>query len=491
MSATDHTGGGREEGQPDAAASPATGPQPQWAAADSGTQVFSATPGAPQPPEGGQHIPGGPGGGGYAGGEYGAGGYAPGGPPGGFGPPPQAPNAAAPVPPPGNHNRGGRGKVLLIAAVTALVTSLIVGPVATVLTMQLTGSGQPLSSLGGQTSSRSTGDVSEVADAALPSVVSIQAGQSGGSGVIISSDGQILTNAHVVSQAAEEDAVRVQFNDGEEASAELLGADPVSDLAVLQAEGQSGRTPAVFGDSDKVEVGADVVAIGSPLGLSGTVTSGVVSALDRPVNTGVVEQQEPGQEGGEEEQPIPGFPFEEPDEQESEPQARTSTVINAIQADAPINPGNSGGPLMNMNGEVIAINTAIAGTGDQMGGGSGSIGLGFSIPINQAQPIAEQLVEDGQADYAAIEATITGTQDGSGAEVVEVSEDGAAAQAGIEEGDVITGIDGEEISDPDKLIAMVRSYQPGDKITVSYERGGDTEEATLTLSAQSAESIGE
>lgn len=490
MSASDHTSGGREDGRQDAVP-PTPGPQqPQWAAADSGTQVFSATPGPQQPPAG-AHVPNAPGGGTHPGGDSGTGGYASAGGPGGFGPPPP-PGAAMPAPPPQPDANRGRGRVLFVAAVTALITSLIVGPATALLALHLTDSGQPLSSLGqGQASSTSTGDVSEVADKALPSVVSIQVGSGGGSGVIISSDGQILTNAHVIQEQEGSEAIQVQFNDGEAVEAELLGADPVSDLAVLQAEGQSGRTPAVFGDSDKVEVGADVVAIGSPLGLSGTVTSGVVSALDRPVNTGIVQQQ-PNQEAEEEEQaPIPDLPFEEPTDPESEqqPQAQTSRVINAIQSDAPINPGNSGGPLMNMNGEIIGINTAIAGSGGQMGS-SGSIGLGFAIPINQAQPIAEQLVAEGQADYAAIEATITGMEDSSGAEIVEVAEDGAAEHAGFEEGDVITEIDGEEISDPDKLIATVRSYQPGDTITVGYERDGSTDEVDVTLSAQSAESIG-
>ncbi len=498
MSASDHTGGGREDETQDVPHS-APQEQPQWAAADSGTQVFSATPGDPAPPEG-ANGPGAPGDGGYPGGDPNADGFAH--PTGGYGPPPQDPGAAAAAP--GPEPRKRRGRVALVAAVTALITSLVVGPAATVLTLELTGSAQPLSSLGdGQASSQSTGDVSGVAETALPSVVSIQVGEEGGSGVVISADGQILTNAHVVAQAAGNDneaEVQVQFNDGEETTAELLGSDPVSDLAVLQAEGQSGRTPATFGDSDNVDVGADIVAIGSPLGLSGTVTSGVVSAVDRPVNTGVVGQENPNGGGQQEDSPLPGMPFEEPpaeqeedpeDPESQDPQPQTSTVISAIQSDAPINPGNSGGPLTNMNGEVIGINTAIAGTGGQMGGASGSIGLGFAIPINQAQPIAEQLIEEGQANYAAIDATVTGTEDGNGVEIVEASGDGAAAEAGLEDGDIVTEIDGEETGDPDKLIATVRSYQPGDTITVGYERGGDTKEVELTLSAQSAESIGE
>ncbi|WP_052745549.1 S1C family serine protease [Allosalinactinospora lopnorensis] len=447
---------------------PPTGPQPPWGAVGGDPYAFGAHSSGPQPGMGGH------GAGGYGGGDS------------GFGPPPES-ASGLPAPQPGHGGRRGRGRVLIVAAVTALVTSLIVGPAATLITMEFAPGlgGRPLSSLtDGQASSVSTGSVSEVADKTLPSVVSIQAGQGTGSGVVISSDGQILTNAHVVAQA-EGDTTRVRFHDSEEADAEVVGADPVSDLAVLQAEGQNDLTPAVFGDSEKVEVGADVVAIGSPLGLTGTVTSGVVSALDRPVNTGVVEQERPEQEG----QQQPDFPFQPPEEPESQPQAQTSTVINAIQTDAPINPGNSGGPLMNMNGEVVGINTAIAGTGGAAGE-VGSIGLGFAIPINQAQPIAEQLLEDGRANYAAIDATITATADG-GVELVEVSGEGAAGEAGLQEGDIITSVNDEEVTNPDELIATVRSHQPGETVTIGYERGGNSAETELTLSAQSAESIGE
>ncbi|MFD0775962.1 S1C family serine protease, partial [Streptomonospora algeriensis] len=369
-----------------------------------------------------------------------------------------------------------RHAVVLIAAATALVTSLIVGPAAAALTAYLFegGSTSALNNDGSE-GSVSSGDVSAVADQALPSVVSIEAGQGAGSGVILSSDGRILTNAHVVA-AAEGGTVNVAFKDGSEARARVLGSDPVSDLAVIEAQDKTGLTTAKLGNSDKVQVGADVVAIGSPLGLQGTVTSGVVSALDRPVNTGM---------SGQPQQPDNPFGLPEEQQQEEE-QLQTSTVINAIQTDAPINPGNSGGPLMNMNGEVIGINTAIASTGSM--GQAGSIGLGFSIPINQAKPIAQQLIENGQADYAAIEATITRSNE-EGSRIVETTDGGAAAQAGLQRGDRITRVNGEEVEGPNALIAAIRSHQPGDTITIGYVRDGEEHESEVTLSAQSSDSL--
>lgn len=404
---------------------------------------------------------------------------------GGFGPPPPPPpgGSSPPVPQPsGPARRDGRGRVVLVAAATALVTSLIVGPAASVATSQLMSGDGPATSAveSSPASAPASGSVSAVAHTALPSVVSIGAGSGSGSGFVISSDGLIVTNNHVVAGA---DRLTVQFNDGTEASATVVGTDPVSDLAVLQAEGGSGLTPATFGNSDQIDVGADVVAIGSPLGLSGTVTSGVVSALDRPVNTGPTEQR-----------PDDPLPLPDQGQDQSAPPVGTSTVIDAIQTDAPINPGNSGGPLMNMNGEVIGINTAIATTSSGFGtaGQAGSIGLGFAIPINQAKPIIEELIADGEASYAAIEATITAPDGGGqGAEVVEVSPGGAADQAGLRAGDVITRVGDRVVSDPNVLIAAIRSHRPGDTVTITYHRGGDEGRVQVALAGQSASSIGE
>ncbi|MDA2809257.1 trypsin-like peptidase domain-containing protein [Nocardiopsis sp. RSe5-2] len=398
--------------------------------------------------------------------------------------PPNWPGAVPPAGggPGGPEGGGGKRKrpgPVAIAAATALVTSLIVGPAAAVATTYLTGgSSSPVSSLtGGTAGSVSSGNVSEVAEKVLPSVVSIETESGSGSGVVISSDGQILTNAHVVA-GARGDSVRVRFNDGSDAEARVVGTDEVSDIAVIEAKGVSGLTPATLGDSDKVEVGADVVAIGSPLGLSGTVTSGVVSAVDRPVNTGTVD-------GGQEREQDP-FGMGAP--QQEQGGVQTSTVINAIQTDAPINPGNSGGPLINMNGEVIGINTAIAGTSSGGQGEAGSIGLGFSIPINQAKPIAEQLIDQGSADYAAIDATVAADKDG--VRIVDTSKGGAAAEAGLKGGDVVTSVDGDAVDSPDALIAKIRSKQPGDTVKLGITRDGKEQEVDVKLAAQSADSIG-
>jgi putative serine protease PepD len=442
-----------------------TGPQP--------SEPFSQHPSSSVPPHGGYADPsqtaafasGGYGGHGPHGGHGGFGGYGGHQPPPPGGVPPEHPHHGGmphgPVPPQGRKR--GSGRVVAIAAATALVTSLIVGPATALGTAYLMpggGLGSPSSSLDGeQGGSPTEGEVGEVAEAVLPSVVSIQTGEGSGSGVILSSDGQILTNAHVVA-SARDGRLQVLFNDGTTAEAEVLGADTVSDIAVIQAEGRTDLTPAVLGDSDQIGVGGDVVAIGSPLGLQGTVTTGVVSALNRPVNTGATESGN-------------GF---------------TSTVINAIQTDAAINPGNSGGPLVNMSGEVVGINTAIAGVSQE----SGSVGLGFSIPINQARPIAEQLIETGSANYPAIEATISGNPQG-GATVVEVTEGGAADEAGLEADDVVVSVDGERISSPDQLIATIRSHQPGEEITLGVRKGGSgsPEDVTVTLGEQSSASVEE
>ena len=445
------------------------GPHP---AAQGGSGESGGRPPYGQPVQGrpvpGQALYGGPQQPPHAYGPQGPGGpQGPSGPQGPFGAPPfsggQPPylhHGAAGAPQP--ERRKGSGRIVGVAAVTALITSLIVGPAAALGTAALfpDGLGGPVSSLTGEQGGTATeGEVGKVAEKVLPSVVSIQTANGGGSGVIISSDGQVLTNAHVV-DAARGGPLEVLFNDGTSARAEILGSDPVSDIAIVQAEGTHGLEPAVLGDSDQVGVGADVVAIGSPLGLSGTVTTGVVSALNRPVNTGATESGN----------------------------GQTSTVINAIQTDAAINPGNSGGPLVNMAGEVIGINTAIAGLSQE----SGSVGLGFAIPINQAKPIAEQLVAEGSASYPAIEATITNSPDG-GAAIVDVTDGGAADEAGLRPDDVIVSIDGDRITTPDQLIAAIRSHRPGDEITLGVRPGGNgqPQNVTVTLGEQSAASAGQ
>ena len=311
-----------------------------------------------------------------------------------------------------------------------------------------------------QTSSAPAGSVQQVANKVLPSVVSISVatprGQGTGSGVILSSDGLVLTNNHVVAAAASGGQISVTFNDGEEASAHLVGRDPATDLAVIKAESVSGLKPAVLGDSSEVQVGQKVIAIGSPLGLSGTVTTGIVSAKHRPISVGG------GAAGG------------------------RTTVIDAIQTDAAINPGNSGGPLVNMEGQVVGINSAIASLGSARGSGSGSIGLGFAIPIDQARSIAKQLVENGTAVHARLGVTVTNVrarqQEGiEGAGIVRVQPNSAAAKAGLRSGDVVIEVDDREIDSANALVAAVRSHRPGDKVSITYIRGGSERTTTVRL----------
>ena len=295
------------------------------------------------------------------------------------------------------------------------------------------------------------GSVEQVAATVLPSVVSIEVsgpvGGGEGTGVVMSEDGLILTNNHVVAAAASGGSVRVTFNDGSTAVARIVGRDPVTDLAVLDADA-TGLTPATFGSSADLAPGEEVVAIGSPLGLQGTVTSGIVSALDRPVRTGG-----------------------------SGPLETESTVIDAIQTDAAINPGNSGGPLVDLAGHVVGINSAIATLGG--GGQSGSIGLGFSIPIDQARRVARQLVEDGQATHARLGVSVQDTADGAG--IAAVDGTGAAAEAGLRPGDVVVSLDGRRIDGADALIAATRSHQPGERVAVTYLRDGARSTVTVAL----------
>jgi putative serine protease PepD len=272
--------------------------------------------------------------------------------------------------------------------------------------------------------------------------VQSQLGTGTGTGVIISSDGQILTNNHVVESGGQ---LIVTFHDGSTAPAEVIGTDPVTDLAVIQAQDVSDLNPAELGSSGELEVGQQVVAIGSPFGLEGTVTSGIVSALGRPVSAGQTQD--------------------------------SPTVIDAIQTDAPINPGNSGGPLVNMSGQVVGINSAIVSPTRE-----GSVGLGFAIPIDQAKPIAEELVETGQATHARIGIEVRDSvSETRGALVANVEPGSGADEAGLAEGDIITKVDDRLVTGGESLIAAARSYRPGDTVTLTIVRDGDTQTVEVTL----------
>jgi putative serine protease PepD len=324
-------------------------------------------------------------------------------------------------------------------------------------------------------SKRSVTGVTAIAAAVQPSVVSITVvtpmGQAEGSGVITRSDGTIMTNNHVVAEAAQGGQITVKFSDGRRTPATVIGTDPASDLAVIRASGVSALKPATFGSSDQLRVGDPVVAIGSPLGLEGSVTAGIVSALHRTLNEGSSDQQQ---------QQIPGLPGQGlPDQGGGQPQAG-ATIGDAIQTDAAINPGNSGGPLVNAYGQVVGVNSAIATSGN----GNGNIGVGFAIPIDMAKQVADQLIRTGRATHAYLGVTLsdaTGQQ--QGALIAGVQNGTPAASSGLQEGDIITQVDGKTIDGADTLSAAIRGHQPGDKITLTYVRSGKQRTAKVTLAS--------
>ncbi len=292
------------------------------------------------------------------------------------------------------------------------------------------------------------GTVAGVAAAVIPTVVNISTGSGQGSGFIIRSDGYILTNNHVVDGA---NSMTVTFEDGSTASAQLVGANAGYDLAVIKAD-RDGLPVSTLGRSADVNVGDTAIAIGSPLGLQGTVTSGIVSSLDRPVTAGG--------------------------------QGETS-FINAIQTDAAVNPGNSGGPLVDGDGRVIGVNSAIATLGAGAGGQAGSIGLGFSIPIDTAQRIADELIQTGSSSTPVIGAQIDNSDSSSGAVIAEITANGPAEEAGLRAGDVITELDGRAIADYTELVVAIRDKAVGDDVVLTIDRGGDSQQVAVTLGAAS------
>jgi putative serine protease PepD len=301
---------------------------------------------------------------------------------------------------------------------------------------------------------RPAGSVAAVAQELLPRVVSIsvRAGSSGGtgSGFVVRSDGYIVTNNHVIRDAAAGGEVRVTFNDRKEAIARIVGRDTSYDLAVLKINARN--LPAMeFADSDAVKVGDSVIAIGSPLGLSGTVTTGIISARERPVTA--------DGDGAEQE----------------------SSYINALQTDAAINPGNSGGPLVDASGKVIGVNSAIA----QLPGASrGSIGVGFAIPSKQAKRTAEQLIATGRATHPIMGVRIDPSYDDGGVRLERVTSGGPADRAGLRDGDVITEFEGKRLVSPQELVVNIRAQEPGDVVRVTYRRGGGApQQASVTLQA--------
>jgi putative serine protease PepD len=384
-------------------------------------------------------------------------------------PPPAAALAepSSPVTGPGARGprRGGLGA---LATIVLVLGCLLVGVVGGLLGDQVAdrlGVGPPadIPVAQGPGQERPSDSVAGVAAKVLPSTVSIEvssaSAEGSGSGFVLREDGLILTNDHVVAEAAERGSIVVVFSDGSEAEATVVGRTGDYDLAVLRVD-RTGLTPLEFGDSDDVVVGDPVVAIGAPLGLESTVTTGIVSALHRPVSAGP---------------------------------ANENSFIDAIQTDAAINPGNSGGPLVNMQGQVIGINSAIA--RNPSSDAAGNIGLGFAIPSKQAARTAEQLIDTGRATYPIIGVLLDRSYTGEGVKVTEqdtdgqaaVTPDGPADVAGIRPGDVITGFNGRPVTEPDELIVGIRAQEPGDTVTLTV-RTGDDEEREVEVTLDEAES---
>jgi putative serine protease PepD len=354
------------------------------------------------------------------------------------------------------------GKSNLITRSNAILLAFVAGLVGSIFGASSSGSlfGNSINlSRTSDSVERAPGSVADIAKRVIPSVVSIESGSrnsgSTGTGFVIESTGYILTNNHVISEAVErKGSIEVTLNNGQKYSAKVVGRDSSYDLAVLKIAA-TGLTALQFGDSDQVAVGDSVIAIGSPLGLSGTVTLGIISAKNRAVTAG---------DSGSE-----------------------NSFINALQTDAAINPGNSGGPLVDSTGSVIGVNSAIATLGSAFGSQSGSIGLGFAIPINQARKTADQLIKNGKATYPVLGVSIDMKFEGEGALITKndkaILAGGPAAKAGLKAGDVIIKFDGRTISSADELIVAIRAKNVGDKVELTYTRNGVSATTTVVLDA--------
>ena len=394
-----------------------------------------------------------------------------------YAPGPYAPQAPLPPgPPPGPPSRTP-GWVWPVVAVTALVVGLLGGVLGGALVLG-TSSGSGSAGLGplesGERGPAADGSIAAVAQRLLPSTVQVRVRGAGkgkdvtagtGSGFVIDRKGHVVTNNHVTEVAEDGGTIVVVDNAGRPHKATLVGSSEVYDLAVVEIEQPGDLRPVVFGSSRRMYVGDTVVAIGSPLGLDHTVTAGIVSALDRPVTTG---------------------------------DQSSASYINAVQTDAAINPGNSGGPLVNLAGQVVGINSSIRSSSD-LGGEGGSIGLGFAIPISKVLPVVDQLRNGQTPTHARLGITVSDkgsstdpTEDGliTGAGVEEVTNGSAGDEAGLQAGDVVTKVDDEPISSSESLVATIRGYRPGDKVTLTVLRDGKTLtlDATLDSDVESATS---
>lgn len=368
------------------------------------------------------------------------------------------PMAAVPAP----RRRRSRGPIVAGLAALCLLCAVIGGVAGQLVADRIHVGGSTLPQPGPGATARPTGSIANIVAQTLPSVVTIKVrgggdGDATGSGFVIDDKGHLLTNNHVVSGAGASGEIDVVLSNGDVEPATIVGRDASYDLAVLRLD-RTHLTPLVLGRSDQVVVGDQVIAVGAPLGLDQTVTSGIVSALNRPVTPGAGDD---------------------------------ASYINAIQTDAAINPGNSGGPLLDMEGKVIGINSAIARVPGAAAPSSGNIGLGFAIPSDQARRTADQLIATGHATHPIIGVLIDRTYSGVGAQVSTgpdaVTPGGPAERAGIKAGDVIVTFEGQRIRTPDQLIVSIRSRAVGDTVTLTVTRGGQQLDLRMTLQAAPAD----
>lgn len=384
-----------------------------------------------------------------------------------YGPPSWTlPPSPQPSPPIRRERRGlGIFATVLVAGLTAAIVGAFAGLGGYVLGRSVDEAATPVAAAGAgadadvslpQSSGpvvREPGSINAIVTAVLPSVVSLLvegASESGsGSGFALRPDGYILTNNHVVDLAGSDGTLTIVFSDGSKSPGTIVGRNPEYDLAVVKVD-RTDLVPVTLGNSEEVQVGDLVVAIGAPLGLDGTVTSGIVSAKDRPVTAGGVEDM---------------------------------AYINAIQTDAAINPGNSGGPLLDGAGRVIGVNSAIATLA--FGGEAGNIGLGFAIPSNSAKRIAEELIATGDSSTPIIGVSLDLAYEGEGARVSEVNNGGPSQDAGIKPGDVITRLGDRVIDDSTELVVAIRSFAPGDTVTLEVQRDGQARTFEVTLGSAS------
>ncbi|GAA4251890.1 S1C family serine protease [Dactylosporangium darangshiense] len=355
----------------------------------------------------------------------------------GYGQPPYGQPGYAQPPRPG---RGGRIAAIAICAIVLAAASAFGGGVIATQLADDKPAAAPTVVTRDPAPNLDRSSVGGVAEAVLPSVVDISTGEAEGSGVIMTADGQIITNNHVVQGAQQ---LTVTFSTGKTAPAKVVGTDPAGDIAVIKVQGVSGLTPAKFGDSDALRVGDTVLAVGSPLGLQGSVTAGIVSALHRTIS---------GEQGG-------------------------KSIADAIQTDAAINPGNSGGALVNLKGEVVGINTAIATAGENS---NGNIGVGFAISANRARLAADQLVKGGKVSHPYLGVQLTDGS-GGGALIGGVVAGGPADKAGLKTGDTVTKFGTATINDATTLINAVQAAKAGDKVPVVVNRNGSDQTVTVTL----------